>query len=499
MDYNALKVILKMATPEDKMAPKLFAARFCDELERVNSFFDISIKQQRQIIMKQNVESSASRFLTRSRSSITGSDAMPLDAREALEGARCVLAELKTYSWINARGFLKMLRKMRKKWRNCDGHALLLAKDDDEASTLLHHERFLSHAAERLSVQALDIIKSMHEVAMEMRLIAVGPDHTLACEISGRLGVPLVNLVDDKFSDGEIALQINETVRNTQVFILSTFGTANVNDELVRLLLLISTLKRSAAARVVAVMPYLPYSRQAGSRTSTVENANPASDVVRLLESMGVDHVVCLDLHSDSIRGVSAPSIAIDSFQASAIAMHYFTKKTGAEDLVLVSPDANGVVRTNRFVEGMNQLGCGRIGFAIVPATIKDERGESSSRQLIGSVKGCNCVIIDDLIDSAKTICSAANALKAAGASKIWGFVTHAILSSDDALERLERSALDELLVTNTIPHPSALKSCRKVKQISIAKLLSVAILGVHHNSLPPINISDSQWDINPN
>lgn len=254
-----------------------------------------------------------------------------------------------------------------------------------------------------------------------------------------------------------------------------------VNEHLVELLLMISTLRRASAQTITAVIPYFGYARQNFKLSSRVPIS--AADVSRLLESMGVDRVIACDLHCGQIQGFFGPSVPVDNLECSIAALKHFAHEK-LENPVIVSPDAGGVYRAKKF-QGFYGQEFKPAGLAMI---IKQryEAGKVGEMNLVGEVKGCDAIIVDDMIDTAGTLCTAAAQLKMHGANKVYAFATHGLFSSN-AIERIHNSPLDQVIVTNTIPLPnsktgSVLKSegseftSDKIKQISVGLLLAEAI-----------------------
>jgi ribose-phosphate pyrophosphokinase len=248
-----------------------------------------------------------------------------------------------------------------------------------------------------------------------------------------------------------------------------------VNDNLMELLLTVGALRRASASRVTAVIPYYGYARQ--DRKDRPRVTISAADVARMIESMGVDRVVCVDLHCGQIQGFFGPRTPVDNLYAGPIALQYFKYKNLLNPVV-VSPDAGGVYRAKTFKEGLEGLGIDT-GLAMI---IKQRKaaGVIGTMDLVGHVKGCDCIIVDDMIDTAGTLTTAANELQMMGARKVYAFATHGLFNGP-AFERIEASALEEVVCANTIPlREGTLAITRKIKQLSIGKLLAETIQRLH-------------------
>ncbi|KAH8070136.1 hypothetical protein JL721_5360 [Aureococcus anophagefferens] len=307
--------------------------------------------------------------------------------------------------------------------------------------------------------------------ALEMKLISGSANKPLAEEISARLGVPLSPAKVRRFNDGEVNIQLCDSVRGCDVYIVQP-TCPPVNDHLVELLLLISAARRASAASVTAVVPYYGYARQDRKDRSRVPIS--AADVARMMEAMGVDRVVCVDLHCAQIQGFFGPRTPVDNLFAAPIAVTYFNMKDLVKP-VIVSPDAGGVARAKLFMEGF---------FSRLPdppeVSLAVEAGVVGTMHLVGSVEGCDCIIVDDMIDTAGTLTAAANELRNFGAKRVFAFATHGLFSGP-AADRIEACVLEECVVANTVPlNPAVKEKTRKIRQVSVGKLVESAIRGIH-------------------
>lgn len=285
----------------------------------------------------------------------------------------------------------------------------------------------------------------------------------LAQEVASNLGIPLGRADVGRFSDGEIMLEILENVRGRDVFVLQSTCHPN-NDNLMEVMVMIDALRRSSAGRITAAIPYLGYSRQ-DRRPRSARVAITAKVVANMLTSVGVNRLLTMDLHSDQIQGFF--DIPVDNIYATSILLDDL-KKQQYENLVVVSPDIGGVVRARAAAK---QLGS---DLAIIDKR-RPKPNEAKVMNIIGEVSGRTCVIMDDMVDTANTLCEAASALKEQGATKVVAYATHPVLSGI-AAQRISDSSLDELVVTNTIPLSEASKSCKKIRQLSAAVLLAETI-----------------------
>ena len=282
----------------------------------------------------------------------------------------------------------------------------------------------------------------------------------LASKVASKLGIPLGKAFVSKFSDGETTVEINENVRGKDVFVIQS-TCAPTNDNLMEIILMVDALKRASAERITACIPYFGYARQ-DRRPRSTRVAISARVIANILEGIGVDRVLIMDVHADQIQGFF--DIPVDNIYASPILLKDLQKKN-YKDLLVVSPDIGGVVRARALAE---HLHC--------DLSIIDKRrprpNESEVMNIIGNVEGRNCVIMDDMVDTAGTLTQAAEALKERGAKMVVGYCTHPVLSGP-AVKRITASSLDELVVTDTIPLSDTARQCPKIRQLTCAELLA--------------------------
>lgn len=295
-----------------------------------------------------------------------------------------------------------------------------------------------------------------------------GNSHTeLAEEIASIMGKPLGKATVTKFSDGEISVNIWESVRGIDVYIVQP-TCKPVNDNLMELLIMIDAMKRASAGRINAVLPYYGYARQ--DRKAKARDPITAKLVADLIVAAGADRVVTMDLHANQIQGYF--DIPVDHLVGMPILARYFKEKA-MEDVVVVSPDHGSVTRARSMAEYLN-----------CPIAIVDKRrpepNKSEIMNIIGNIEGKNCIIIDDMIDTAGTITNAANAIKDMGANAVYACATHPVLSGP-AVERIEKSAIEELVLLNTIPMPEE-KKIEKMRFLSVAPIFAEAMTRVFTN-----------------
>ncbi|RHW31748.1 ribose-phosphate diphosphokinase [Lysinibacillus yapensis] len=303
----------------------------------------------------------------------------------------------------------------------------------------------------------------------KLKIFSLNSNYPLAHEIADLMGVELGKSSVKHFSDGEVQISIEESIRGCDVFIVQSTS-APVNEHLMELLIMIDAVKRASARTINVVMPYYGYARQ--DRKAKAREPITAKLVANLLETAGADRVIVLDLHAPQIQGFF--DILIDHLQAVPILSEYFkSKELHSEDVVVVSPDHGGVTRARKMAERLK-----------APIAIIDKRRPKPNvaevMNIVGNVEGKICILIDDIIDTAGTITIGANALIEAGAKEVYACCSHPVLSGP-AIERIENSAIKELVVTNTI-QLSEEKLSPKVKQLSVANLMAEAISRVYEN-----------------
>ena len=285
----------------------------------------------------------------------------------------------------------------------------------------------------------------------------------LAQSVSQHLGIPLGKAHVGKYSDGEVMVEINENVRGKDVFVLQS-TCAPTNDNLMEMMVMIDALKRASAGRITAAIPYFGYARQ-DRRVRSSRVAITAKVVANMLQSVGVDRVLTMDLHADQIQGFF--DIPVDNIYASPVLLDDVWKQN-LENLMVVSPDVGGVVRARALAKRLDS------DLAIIDKR-RPRANVAEVMNIIGDVKDRSCVIMDDMVDTANTLCKAAAALKSNGAQKVMAYCTHAVLSGD-AVQRVEDSELDELVITDTIPLSQKGQVSSKIRVLSVAELMAETI-----------------------
>ena len=282
----------------------------------------------------------------------------------------------------------------------------------------------------------------------------------LAEDVARHLDIRLGRATVGRFSDGEVMVEILENVRGKDVFVLQS-TCAPTNDTLMEVLVMVDALKRASASRITAALPYLGYSRQ-DRRPRSARVAITAKVVANMLTGVGVDRVLTMDLHSDQIQGFF--DIPVDNIYASPILLSDVWKQN-FQNLVVVSPDVGGVVRARALAKQMDA------DLAIIDKR-RPKPNVAKVMHIIGDVVGRTCLIMDDMVDTANTLCEAAAALKEKGAERVLAYCTHPVLSGP-AIGRIENSALDELVVTDTIPLREEARKCKRIRQLSVAELMA--------------------------
>ena len=285
----------------------------------------------------------------------------------------------------------------------------------------------------------------------------------LAREIATHLNVELGQASVGRFSDGEVTVEIRQNVRARDVFVVQP-TCSPTNENLMELFIMVDALKRASARRITAVIPYFGYARQ-DRRPRSTRVPISAKVVANMLETVGVERLLTMDLHADQIQGFF--DIPVDNIYASPVLLSDLKSKN-YRDLVVVSPDVGGVVRARALAK---QLGC---DLAIIDKR-RPAAGVSEVMHVIGEIDGRNCVIMDDMIDTAGTLVKAADVLKERGARSVYAYCTHPVFSGQ-AIERLAASTIDEVVISNTIPLSPAAKACSKIRQLSVAFLFAETI-----------------------
>src|SRR5712675_2622222 len=285
----------------------------------------------------------------------------------------------------------------------------------------------------------------------------------LAQEITRHLRVPLGRAHVGRFSDGEVNVDLMENVRGRDVFIVQSTNPPAEN--LMELLMMTDACRRASAKRITAVVPYFGYGRQ-DRRPRATRSAITAKLVANMISSAGVNRLLTVDLHSDQIQGFF--DIPVDNVYASPVLLGEAWKKA-YRNVIIVSPDVGGVARARAFAKRLDDA-----ELAIIDKR-RPRPNESKVMNIIGEVEGKTCMLVDDMVDTAGTLCQAAQALKDEGATRVVAYCTHAVLSGA-AIERISKSVLDELVVTDTIPLSDAGKACTRIRQLSVAGLLAETI-----------------------
>lgn len=303
-----------------------------------------------------------------------------------------------------------------------------------------------------------------------MKIITGNANPQLAKEIAEHCFATLVPAKVSTFADGESSVEFQENIRGEDVFIVQPTSTP-VNDSLMELLIMIDAAKRSSASRITAVIPYFGYARQ--DRKSASRTPITAKLVANLLTSAGANRILTMDLHAGQIQGFF--DIPVDDLTSRVVFAKDIKRSIGIIDdpeveqagTVFVSPDAGGVVRARKFADMFK-------GDIAIVDKRRPEAGKSEVMNLIGDVKGKHAILVDDIVDSGGTLCNAANAIMEQGALSVRAYITHGVLSND-ACQKVEKSSLDELVVTNSIPDRCP-KNCKKTRQVSVAQLFGEAI-----------------------
>lgn len=298
-----------------------------------------------------------------------------------------------------------------------------------------------------------------------MMVFAGNSNPQLAEAIAEHLKTRLGNAVVGRFSDGEVMVEINEHVRGKDVFVVQPTCPPATNDNLMELLIIADALRRSSASRITAVIPYFGYARQ-DRRPRSQRVPISAKLVADMIQASGINRVLTVDLHADQIQGFF--NIPVDNVYASPVLLGDIWRQLYPNKIV-VSPDVGGVVRARAIAKRLDDA-----DLAIIDKR-RPRANEAKVMNIIGDVQGKTCVLVDDIVDTAGTLCAAAGALKANGARKVVAYCTHPVLSGA-AIDNIIRSQLDELVVTDTIPLSDAARACGRIRQLSVAEMLAETI-----------------------
>ena len=304
--------------------------------------------------------------------------------------------------------------------------------------------------------------------ARDLMVFTGNANPELARKIVQHLDMPLGIASVSEFSDGEISVEIGENVRGKDVFIIQP-TCVPTNDNLMELMVMIDAIRRASSERVTAVIPYYGYARQ-DRRVRSQRVPITAKVVANMLTSVGVDRVLTIDLHADQIQGFF--ECLVDNVYASPILMGDIWKKK-YPDMIVVSPDVGGVVRARAIAKQLDDA-----DLAIIDKR-RPQANQAQVMNIIGEVEGKTCIIVDDMVDTAGTLCKAADALKDRGAKGVYAYCTHPVLSGK-AIENVENSTMNELVVTDTIPLSAEAAACTRIRQVSVAGLLAETIRRIH-------------------
>ena len=286
----------------------------------------------------------------------------------------------------------------------------------------------------------------------------------LANDIARELGVPMGKAVVGRFSDGEVAVEIMENIRGRDIYLIQS-TCAPAADNFVELLVMVDALKRASASRVTAVIPYFGYARQ-DRRPRSARVPITAKVAAKMISTVGTDRVLTIDLHADQIQGFF--DIPVDNVYVSPLTMADIWRHQGSNDIVVVSPDVGGVVRARAIAKRLD------VELAIIDKR-RPKANVSKVMNVIGEIEGKTCVMVDDMVDTAGTLCTAAAALKDHGAVRVVAYCVHPILSGN-AIANISNSELDELVVTDTIPLSEEALACDRIRQLSVAQMLAETI-----------------------
>ena len=298
----------------------------------------------------------------------------------------------------------------------------------------------------------------------KLMIFAGSSNPTLASQVTSQLRMQVGRADVGRFSDGEVNVEIQENVRGQDVFLVQS-TCAPTNDNLMELMIMADAVQRASAHRITAVIPYFGYARQ-DRRPRSARVAISAKVVADMLASVGIDRVLTVDLHADQLQGFF--NMPVDNVYASPVLVDDALSRK-MHDPVVISPDVGGVVRARAIAKQLND-----VELAIIDKR-RQRANESEVMNVIGDVSGRDCVLVDDLVDTAGTLCTAGAALKEQGASRVYAYITHPVFSGP-AIERINASEIDEIVVTDTIPLRDDARDCEKIRQLSLDSLLAEAI-----------------------
>ena len=316
-------------------------------------------------------------------------------------------------------------------------------------------------------------------MSSNISLLAGNSNPVMAKRVARRLGIPLGDVEVSRYRDGEICIEIRENVRGRDVFVLQS-TCAPPNRNLMELLLLLDAVRRASASRITAVIPYLGYARQ-DRRVRSIRVPISAKVVAEAIASVGVNRVLTVDLHSEQIQGFF--SVPVDNIYGAPVMLDDIVRRSYA-NTVVVSPDIGGVLRARAVAKRLDDA-----ALAIIDKR-RPRPNEVEVMNVIGDVDGADCLLVDDIVDTASTLCLAAEALKRGGAKQVVSYCTHPVLS-DDAVARIEASALDALVVTDTIPLRPDAAQCPKIRQLSLATLLAESVRRVNNEESISVLFND--------
>lgn len=303
----------------------------------------------------------------------------------------------------------------------------------------------------------------------KMMIFTGNANPELAQKVVDQLHITMGDATVSKFSDGEITVEINENVRGKDVFVIQS-TCAPTNDNLMELIVMVDALRRASASRITAVMPYFGYARQ-DRRVRSARVPITAKVVADMMVTVGVDRVLTVDLHAEQIQGFF--DVPVDNVYGSPVLVNDILQQR-YDNLMVVSPDIGGVVRARAVAKQLNDL-----DLAIIDKR-RPKANVSQVMHIIGDVKGRTCLLVDDMVDTAGTLCKAAEALKEHGAERVIAYCTHAVLSGP-AIDNINNSKLDELVVTDTVPLSAAAKACPRIRQLTMANLLAESVRRVNN------------------
>eukprot|EP00598_Pedospumella_elongata_P010824 CAMPEP_0184990188 /NCGR_PEP_ID=MMETSP1098-20130426/31349_1 /TAXON_ID=89044 /ORGANISM="Spumella elongata, Strain CCAP 955/1" /LENGTH=394 /DNA_ID=CAMNT_0027515335 /DNA_START=23 /DNA_END=1207 /DNA_ORIENTATION=+ len=384
------------------------------------------------------------------------------------------------FSTVSKRSFQAVSKMQSRNARGIAQAAFATNASGDNASSTGKYMFLLAGALLGSGIAVSDCqpepIQNTKHLSKGIKIFTGRANPALAEEIAKHLDLRLGNITVGRFADGEVNVQVNEHIRGKDVYLVQP-TLPPVNESLMELLLMISTMRRASARKITAVIPYYGYARQDRKMQARVPIS--AADVARLLEAMGVDRVVSVDLHCGQIQGFFRPRVPVDNLEGFTVGVTYFGDMDDLVNPTVVSPDAGGVYRAKQFRDLLARKYGVDSGLAMIIKQ-RAKANEIDRMDLVGNVQGSDCILVDDMVDTAGTLCKAVDVLLEQGARRVFAFCSHGVLSGP-AASRIKASKLTELVILDTIPLSKECEETNKIKQLTVGPLLAQCISNIHN------------------